>query len=117
VTRVVAISVAALALGAAVAHGAAAPPHLRLVAKNPLTVTGAGFLPSERVTLTILATKHLLREVKARADGSFSLAVPGVRIGACTGARVIAVGGKGSRALVWMPRPACLPVPNPAPRP
>jgi hypothetical protein len=111
-----AIPALALALGASAAHGAAAP-SLRLVAKNPLTVTGLGFLPSERVTLTVLATKHVLRQFEARRDGSFHLAFPGVRVGACTGARVIAVGGKGSRAQVWMPRPMCLPVPKPAPRP
>jgi hypothetical protein len=84
------------------------------VAKNPLTVTGSGFMPSERVTLTIIAPRHLLRQVNARADGSFSLVVPGMKVGVCTGARIIAVGGKGSRAQLWIPRPVCLPVPSPA---
>ena len=111
-----AISVAALALGASGAQGAGAP-QLRLVAKSPLTVTGLGFLPSERVTLTVFAVTHMLRQIKARPDGSFKLAFPRVRIGACMGARVIAIGGKGSRAQVWMPRPACLPEPSPTPSP
>jgi hypothetical protein len=78
-----------------------ARPKLTITNMNPLQVAGRGFKPRERVVLSVGQRR---RAVTADAGGRFS-----VRFGRamCSGGTISAVGSKGSRAAVRLPRTVC----------
>jgi hypothetical protein len=108
------ITVAALVAGvvlAAPAGSLGAPAqaaHLRLVETTPLTVRGTGFKPHERVKV-VYATADLTRTVRtaAGAGGGFVARFAGVHFDACQLPRIVAVGSRGSRAVLKVVPPAC----------
>ncbi|MGH3103535.1 MAG: hypothetical protein ACRDN6_05500 [Gaiellaceae bacterium] len=95
-----ALIAATLALGA----GANAQPaaSLRPVSLAPLTVRGTGFVPSERVRVTLAVGRRSthVRSVKAGSDGRFTVAFDLLlAVDPCRGTLVVtATGSRGSRA-------------------
>ena len=107
--------VAAAAAAAVLTVGAAAspaPPTLKLVQTRPLVVAGTHFIPGEHVTVTAWTLPRAVRHTVAH-QGAFKIALGNARFVRCAAARVEAVGAEGSRALVRLPRPFCLPRPSP----
>ena len=106
---------AAVAATALVASGptAARPdvkPSLRVVTFAPLTVRGAGFAPREVVRVEVSWAATGRRRVVAGATGAFAARFEGIRTTHCEAVRVVAVGSRGSRAVLkYLPSPACLP--------
>jgi len=102
---------AALVALIAVSAAGAAPlrAHLTLVARNPLTVSGSSFRPSERVTLRVTGDVRAVARARASARGTFKVQL-NVVLHRCTAAAVQAVGTAGSRAaLKLLPVSGCLP--------
>jgi hypothetical protein len=106
VRTLVVIATALIATGSA---AAAPPPSLSIVGRSPLVVAGAHFRPGELVTVTAATT---VRRAVAR-NGSFRLVLGDVRFGRCAGVRIEAVGSLGSLVVSKIPRPACMPAPQP----
>ena len=111
-TRIALIAVAAASLVAAgVATPAATKASVGLAKRSPVTVTGAGFQPRERVTVRVtpLGRISYAKVVTATATGRVTAVFAGRTIGDCVGVRVVAVGNGGSRAVRWeLPPPgAC----------
>ena len=99
-----------LGLGFTVAYDSGDNPtrsaSLRLVGKTPLTVRGEHFQADERVRLR--ATLHRATAATARSNGSF-VATFGKTTTRCDRVRVIAIGSKGSHAVLkLLPPPACI---------
>jgi hypothetical protein len=78
-----------------------ARPKLTITRMNPLQVAGSGFKARERVVLSVGQRR---RAVTADARGRFT-----ARFGRamCSGGTILAVGSKGSRAAVRLPRTVC----------
>jgi hypothetical protein len=104
-------AIAALALSAPAAGGTA--PTLRLVRTSPVVVAGSHFRAGERVTVTLVVTKRIVRHVTASQTGSFTIGYGGIQLGHCAGFSLSAVGSAGSRAVVKLPQPACMPARSP----
>ena len=101
----------------AVASPAAAvnpAPVLRLVHRTPLVLRGAHFRSRERVTVTVRTPRVYQRKVVTRDDGSFSVTFGAVQAARCAGLRAEAVGGRGDRASLWIPRQTCIAPPSTA---
>ena len=97
------ILVALVAAVAAVHSGRAAPaaagrPRLVPARLSPLSLAGSGFARRERVRVVVTPStgEPVVRRLRARGDGSFRLAVPGVR--SCSGFDAVATGRRGGRA-------------------
>jgi hypothetical protein len=93
-------------LGAAVENPAAPAaqsvrPKLTITSMNPLRVAGSGFKARERVVLSVGQRR---RAVTADARGHFTA---GFGRAMCSGGTILAVGSKGSRAAVRLPRTVC----------
>jgi hypothetical protein len=73
-------------------------PALHLLDGYPVAVRGTGFKARERVVVTAVGGKRLERRTTASSRGAFTMLLPGVDAGACTGFSVTAVGNLGSRA-------------------
>jgi hypothetical protein len=107
---------AAIALtGALVPTGAAAAqddaPTLRLRDRSPVAVTGVGFERGERVRVTLLRETNARKIVRASRAGAFVVTFASTTVTRCDVVRVIATGGRGSRAaLKILPPPACIPL-------
>lgn len=104
-----ALAAAALVLVAAAASAATQPPTLRIVHAAPLTVSGTGFVPRERVRI-VLGRQVVARVVASRA-GRFVASAPGVAYDRCLGTGLSAVGATGDRATIPGSKllPACAP--------
>ena len=76
---------------------------------QPFVVRGESFAPRERVRLTAFtAAEERLRAVATRA-GTFTATFAAVTATRCDLIRVVAIGAKGSRAILkYLPSPACL---------
>jgi hypothetical protein len=104
-----ATAAAALVLVAAAASAATQPPTLRIVHASPLTVSGTGFAPRERVRVT-LGGRVVARAVVSRS-GRFVASAPSVAYDRCLGTGLSAVGTTGDRATIPGSKllPACAP--------
>jgi hypothetical protein len=78
-----------------------ARPKLTITSMNPLKVAGRGFKARERVVLSVGQRR---RAVTTDTRGRFT-----ARLGRamCSGGTISAVGSKGSRAAVRLPRTVC----------
>ena len=76
------------------------------VGQAPLRVKGTGFVPGERVRLTLGGGTGLRKTVQASAEGSFTAVFRGVS--ACDSVTADARGSKGSRASFNFSQVACL---------
>jgi hypothetical protein len=75
---------------------------------DPFAVKGSGFKRRERVRVTVTPTsaeQGVTKRVRARRDGSFSVTFKGIQ--ACDGVEGVAVGRRGSRALVQFSALTC----------
>lgn len=97
-----------LALVGSVANGGESRKKatLQLSGGIPLTLRGANFLPGERVRVTISGELRRTKQVTATRAGAFV-----VRFSAaydrCSGLLAVAVGARGSRAVLKLPPLAC----------
>lgn len=114
--RVLALIVVAAvaAAGVAIAYGAGeragSRASIRLVRMQPLVVSGTGFQAREQVRVTVHAKVTRSERATASPSGSFRATFADVPVGRCDRLRVIAIGKRGSRAVLKrFPLPACLP--------
>lgn len=77
-------------------------PALTVVHRTPLTVGGTGFRPVEKVTIRIAGSSLTVR---ASRLGGFQVTTAD----RCTNGMVMAVGARGSRAQLRLPRTLCPP--------
>ena len=85
-----------------------AKPTLRLIDRTPVKVSGRGFVPRERIRLTVIVDATRTRRVTAGAAGTFTATVAQTALPRCEGLRIVATGGEGSRAVLKvLPQPAC----------
>jgi len=98
--RRLALLLTSLAL-AVPAASAAAVPSLQSVATRPLAVHGAGFRPSERVTVTVASPGGVrVHVVRATRSGSFTTRFTAVWLDRCARWSVTARGRAGSLAVL-----------------
>jgi hypothetical protein len=109
--RLLAVAVLAAALGSVAAAGNAGPT-IRITHRGPMKVTGTHFRPGEKVTVTALGSRMVVRHVVAM-KGRFTVTLGPLRWSRCNGLRIVAIGSLGSRAVIRTPLPVCLPVPLP----
>ena len=103
--RILILLLAALAVTNA-AGATSSPPRLALAARTPtVVVRGTGFHAQERVTVT---AGTMVARVRATRLGSFTVDT-GVVLSRCTGLVIRAVGAAGSKVLLKLPQPACMP--------
>jgi hypothetical protein len=106
--------VAALALAAPAAGmtaNATRTAHVTVTSPSPFTVRGAGFLPGERVTVTVAAKATRTRSVTASTRGNFHLTFWSLSIGTCDAYAVRAKGSRGSTAFVKVLPECAAPLP------
>jgi hypothetical protein len=104
----IALTGALVPTGAATAQDGAT---LRLQDRSPIAVSGAGFERGERVRVTLLRETNARKIVRASRAGTFTVTFVGTTVTRCDVVRVIATGGRGSRAaLKILPPPACIPL-------
>ena len=85
----------------ALAGSGGGTPALRVTKMRPLQVSGAGFKPGERVSVTVLVSfKKWRKPAVATAAGRFSAVFRGAGVDQCTSFVVSARGDRGSRAHV-----------------
>jgi len=72
--------------------------HITMVSRSPVVVRGTGFLPGERVTVTVSAKKTYSKIVTASRLGVFRATFQGSSIGYCQFYSVRAKGSRGSTA-------------------
>ena len=100
------VLLAALALASPASPATRA--HLRVLARDPLTVVGSGFHPNERVTVTaIVGGKHVAK-VRASTSGRFRVRFRHVRAKRCLSYVISARGALASLAILSV-RSACAP--------
>jgi hypothetical protein len=84
-------------------------PTLWLTTWLPLTLTGSGFRPHERVRVVVaFASTKLRRRVVAGDAGSFVVRFRHATVGRCDGIAARATGNRGSRAVLRAMYPACI---------
>jgi hypothetical protein len=76
------------------------------VGQSPLRVKGIGFVPGERVRLTLGGGTGLGQTLRASTDGTFTAVFHGVSV--CDSVTANARGSKGSRASFNFSQIACL---------
>jgi hypothetical protein len=114
VLRVVAAvvsAVAAFAVGVA-AGGADSEnrtPRLRLADAAPLTLRGTGFVPHERVRVTVAVRTTRTKRVVAGRSGAFVARFAGNAVHRCDGLFAQASGSEGSLARLKRPPTFCPP--------
>jgi hypothetical protein len=110
-----ALALAGAAVAAVVASDSGSPKEeqarderarLLPVGQKPLRVKGTGFVPGERVRLTLGGGTGLGQTLRAGTNGSFTAVFRDV--GACDTVTAEARGSKGSRASFNLSRVACL---------
>ena len=97
---------------AAPAAGAGTVPRLRLVAPQPLVVRGEQFRSGERVivtALTLTGPKRIVVRATTRGRFGATFRLPNQPCGKAFAVR--AVGSLGSRAMLRVPPPPCVPPP------
>jgi hypothetical protein len=107
---VLAAGTVALALVAApqAGAGALAAPALRIAASQPLTVSGTGFRPGERVRVTVVLPARASASRRAGPRGGFTLRFAALALPHChVAVTVLARGGRGSRAALHLPAFDC----------
>jgi hypothetical protein len=92
---------------------AAPPPTLGLIRGQSIVVTGTGFQSSERITVTLTSLGIHIRRTTA-SGGRFRIDFGSVPTARCAAMRVVAIGSRGSHAVLVLPRRICL---QPAPPP
>lgn len=109
--RVVALAaLGVIALLPAALDAATPRPSLRIVARDPLTLTGRSFRAAELVRVSVQSGKRgtLVRKVRADAAGRFRIAVDGVKLDRCSGdLEVTAAGALGSSVTFSLRRLDC----------
>jgi hypothetical protein len=101
------LAAALLAAAALAGTAGATGPSLQLAARDPLTVSGAGFAPRDRVTLDLSGVVRRHARTTATRTGTFSIDF-GLATSRCDLIRVVAVGSSGGRAVLKrLPGPAC----------
>jgi hypothetical protein len=103
--------VALAALGLAAGAASAAAPTVRIVAIDPVLVRGAGFVPSERVRVTVVAghAKRGRTTVTTRS-GTFAIDLGALSRDNRCGTTIVvsAVGARGDRAAAKLPPRECV---------
>ena len=110
------LAVLATALFAGGATGATPTPKLHIAVELPLTLTGTAFRAHELVRVEATGTfgSRSLR-VRTTATGRLRARFAKLSGDPCTLRRVIAVGGRGSRAVLRLPPGLCQPPEGPPP--
>ena len=103
------VLIALLASSAATAGGA----RVRVTNTSPATVRGTGFVPGERVRVTVDARTTVTRRVLAGPAGGFVARFQTVTLSWCTAYVVRAVGSTGDTAIVRVRAPECPQPPTP----
>jgi hypothetical protein len=103
------VLIALLASSAATAGGA----RVRLTNASPATVRGTGFVPGERVRVTVDARTTVTRRVLAGPAGGFVARFQTVILSWCTAYVVRAVGSTGDTAIIRVRAPECPQPPTP----
>jgi len=109
---VIALIAATLALlSGGIANGVTNKSHpaLRLMDSAYVAVRGTGFKPHERVRVVVVTRVRKTKRVVAGAAGRFTVRFPRLNSSDCYGLSVTAVGSKGSRASLKVPRGECTP--------
>jgi hypothetical protein len=97
--------------GSAGAGGVGQKPALRLVDRTPVTVVGVQFTPGERVLVRVESARTWTRRATAKTSGTFRVVLQSATVSRCEALRVIAIGSRGSRAILkLLPPPACNPL-------
>lgn len=99
---------AALVL-ATTASAASPRPAGKIADLTPLTVSGTGFKPSERVAVYVeLRGDTRIRKTRASETGRFSVSFTGVSLGRCGNeVEIRLVGSQGSRVTLELRQPDC----------
>ena len=105
--RALVTGAACLALSAT-ASAAAPHPTLSAQGRHTLTVSGRHFRANERVRVVLNISRRQVRHATASRRGTFRVTFRGVPAGPCDGYAVIAVGKRGSRAMLAHMHPDCL---------
>jgi hypothetical protein len=106
--RVFAVVAIVAGILAGVSAAAGSRPSIRIVQSRPLVVAGSHFRAGERVKVVAHLTRTIVRHVVAR-HGSFRVNLGMVPVSKCEGIRIVAVGSRGSRATLKIPRSGCIP--------
>jgi hypothetical protein len=106
---VLVVLIGLLATSAATAGGA----RVRVTDTSPATVRGAGFVPGERVRVTVDARTTVTRRVLAGPAGGFVARFQTVTLSWCTAYVVRAVGSTGDTAIIRVLAPECPQPPTP----
>jgi hypothetical protein len=85
-------------------------PALRVTATKPLAVRGTHFVPREKVKVIARGDVLRVHHVVAGADGTFRTVFTAVKVSACRGLDVQALGSRGSRADYAIETTDCAPV-------
>ena len=119
VVLTVVAAAAVVAVAARAAGDATARPTIRLVDRYPFTVRGERFKASERVKVILSIESQSERSVlvTAAGGGTFTASFGEVTIRSCKAWGVRAIGAQGSRAVMKVLAPACMPDQAPAPAP
>jgi hypothetical protein len=110
--KLLCVVIAALSVGFSAAVSAPTPTSARVLLqdRDPITIAGARFQRGERVRVTLVRETTSKRIVRAGRRGTFLVTFPRVTTTRCDLFRVVAVGSKGSRAVLKiLPAPACSP--------
>lgn len=89
---------------------ATARPALKMTGVTPLQVSGTGFRSGERVVIRITGWDSAVKRVSASRRGTFVARFPGILMQRCGRMVIVAVGNRGSRAVLrpsprWCPPP------------
>lgn len=110
--RIAALAALVLSLvpaGAAASQTATGKARLQVAQGRSLVIRGANFVRGERVRLTITTSTVIRKRAVANRRGAFLTEVD-VSVDRClTPLRVVAVGSRGSRAMVKLPQAVCPP--------
>jgi hypothetical protein len=106
--RVFAVVAIAAGILAGVGAAAGSRPSIRIAQSRPLVVAGSHFVAGERVKVVAYLSRRVVRHAVAR-HGSFRVNLGTVPMSKCQGMRIVAVGSRGSRATLKIPRPECMP--------
>jgi hypothetical protein len=92
----VVLSLVLVSATAAFARAGVTQPTVTITSMSPAVVHGAGFVPQERVTVTVSSKGSRTRIVTASAAGAFRIRFVGFTIARCTPYGVRAKGNRGS---------------------
>lgn len=82
---------------------------LKLQGGAPLTLRGARFVPAERVVVSVKRGQRQTKRVTANDRGSFVVTFPQISYDRCDALFALAVGSRGSRAVLKMLPRLCPP--------